>query len=89
MRDQTHIWARQYDCELSDLLAVEGEIAQETADEIQLTLGDHKSAAVPAAALSPQRYDAYDLYLNGQYFLQQAGGSGLRRSHHIFPAGHS
>ncbi len=43
MRDQTHIWARQYDCELSDLLALEGEIAQETADEVQLTLGDHKS----------------------------------------------
>ena len=32
MRDQTHIWARQYDRELRDLLAVQGEIAQEIAD---------------------------------------------------------
>ena len=57
-----------------DFLAVEGEIAQETADEIELTLGDHKSADVPAAALSPQGYDAYDLYLKGHRFLQPSGG---------------
>jgi TolB-like protein/DNA-binding winged helix-turn-helix (wHTH) protein/Tfp pilus assembly protein PilF len=70
-RDQTHIWARQYDRELRDLLAVQGEIAQETADEIQLTLGDHKSSVAPAPALSPRSYDAYDLYLKGQYFLNK------------------
>ena len=38
-KDQTRIWSRQYDRELKSLLALQVEIAQETADEIQLTLG--------------------------------------------------
>ncbi|MDQ1408716.1 MAG: hypothetical protein QOJ41_451, partial [Acidobacteriaceae bacterium] len=36
MKDQTRIWSRQYDRELKNLLTLQEEIAQETADEIQL-----------------------------------------------------
>jgi TolB-like protein/DNA-binding winged helix-turn-helix (wHTH) protein/Tfp pilus assembly protein PilF len=68
-QDQTHVWARQYDRELKGLLSLQGEIAQEIADEIQLTLGDHKATAAPA--LSPSQYEAYDLYLKGQYFFDK------------------
>ena len=70
IRDQTRVWARQYDRELSSLLALQGEIAQEIADEIQLTLGDeHKRiATAPKPAASPSSYEAYDLYLKGRYF---------------------
>lgn len=67
-RDQTHIWSRQYDRELKGLLTLQGEIAREIADEIQLTFGDHKPAA---PTLSPSQYEAYDLYLKGQYFLNK------------------
>ncbi len=42
MSDQTQLWARQYDRELSSLLGLQGEIAQEIGDEIQLTLGDRQ-----------------------------------------------
>src|SRR5262249_15635153 len=35
MKDQTHLWARQYDRELSHVLALQGEIAQDIAGEIQ------------------------------------------------------
>ena len=38
VKDQTHLWARQYDRELKNLLGLQGEIAQEIADEIQLSL---------------------------------------------------
>jgi TolB-like protein/DNA-binding winged helix-turn-helix (wHTH) protein/Tfp pilus assembly protein PilF len=70
MRDQTHIWARQYDRGMTSLLALQGEIAQEIADEIHLTLGgDHKRiAADPKPTSSPSSYEAYDLYLKGRYF---------------------
>ena len=67
-KDQTHIWSRQYDRELKALLTLQGEIAREIADEIQLTFGDHKPAA---PTLSPLQYEAYDLYLKGQYFLNK------------------
>jgi len=41
VKDQTHLWARQYDREPSNLLAIQGEIAQDIAAEIQLQLGSH------------------------------------------------
>ncbi len=84
VRDQSNIWARQYDRELRDLLAVQGEIAQETADEIQLTLGDHKSSAAPVPAPSPRSYDAYDLYLKGQYFLNKRTAADLEEAIQYF-----
>ena len=34
MSDQTHLWARQYDRDLSNLLGLQGEIAQEIGHEI-------------------------------------------------------
>lgn len=77
MKDQTHLWARQYDRELKGLLVVQGEIAQQIAEEIQSALGDKRkrkdkddkqTAATRQSALSPQALDAYDLYLKGQYF---------------------
>ncbi len=81
VKDQTHIWARQYDRDLSDLLALQGEIAQEISDEIQLTLGDHKQIISPSQpSLSPQSYDAYDLYLKGRYFWNQRTSDGFHHA---------
>lgn len=70
MQDRKIVWGRQYDRELKNLLAVQSEIAQEIADEIQVTLG-HDSNPAPAAqsAAAPVPYDAYDLYLRGRYLL--------------------
>jgi len=70
LKDQTHILSRQYDRELNSLLAVQGEIAQEVAAEIQLTFGDRRpaEAASPTSPLAPNFYEAYDLYLKGRYY---------------------
>lgn len=79
-KDQTHIWARQYDRELKGLLALQAEIATEIADEVQLTLGDSKPVAAAQPAVSPQNYDAYDLYLKGQYFFNKRTVEGLEEA---------
>jgi TolB-like protein/DNA-binding winged helix-turn-helix (wHTH) protein len=85
VKDQTHVWARKYDRELSSLLVVQGEIAQEIADEIQLTLGDHRPQTPNAtSSLTPQVYQAYDLYLKGQYFLGKRTVSGLQQAIEYF-----
>jgi len=49
---------------------LEGEIAGEIADEIQLTLGDNRQHKDVAAkpSLSREQYGAYDSYLKGLYF---------------------
>jgi TolB-like protein/DNA-binding winged helix-turn-helix (wHTH) protein/Tfp pilus assembly protein PilF len=81
LRDQTHLWARQYDRELNHLLALQGEIAHEISDEIQIALGDHKPITPPTRQpLSPQNYEAYDLYLKGQYFWNKRTIEGFERA---------
>lgn len=85
MKDQTHLWSRQYDRDLSNLLALQGEIAQEIADEIQLTLGDHKrNDRVLQPSLSPQSYEAYESYLKGRYFLNKRTPESLQQAIEYF-----
>ncbi|HTG27332.1 MAG TPA: winged helix-turn-helix domain-containing protein [Methylomirabilota bacterium] len=85
MKDQTHIWSRQYDRELKSLLALQGEIAQETADEIQLTLGhSHKPWAADRKLASPSSYQAYDLYLKGRYFWNKRTKEGFQQAAEYF-----
>ena len=86
MRDQTHLWARQYDRELSSLLALQGEIAQEIADGIQLTLGDdHKGVAADRKPVAfPSSYEAYDLYLKGRYFWNKRTAAGFQQAVEYF-----
>jgi TolB-like protein/DNA-binding winged helix-turn-helix (wHTH) protein/Tfp pilus assembly protein PilF len=76
-KDQSHVWARKYDREPKGLLALQSEIAEEIANEIQLTLGDHKSNAAQPP-LSSQEYEAYDLYLKGQYFFNKRTAASLQ-----------
>jgi TolB-like protein/lipoprotein NlpI len=81
MRDQTHLWAKQYDREPKDLLAMQNEIASEISDEIQSALGEHKSIAPTIQPpLSVNGYEAYDLVLKGQYFLNKRTWEGFRKA---------
>lgn len=85
MKDQTHIWSRQYDRELKSLLALQGEIAQETADEIEVTLGrGHKAWAANRKLASPSSYQAYDLYLKGRYFWNKRTKDGFQQAADYF-----
>jgi TolB-like protein/DNA-binding winged helix-turn-helix (wHTH) protein/Tfp pilus assembly protein PilF len=86
VKDQTHLWSRQYDRELSNLLALQGEIAQEIADEIELTLGDKpptKSGSLHPA-VSPISYEVYDLCLKGRYFLNQRTETSMHQAAEYF-----
>ncbi|MBZ5629820.1 MAG: winged helix-turn-helix domain-containing protein [Acidobacteriia bacterium] len=84
--DQTHLWAHEYDRELKDLLLLQGEIAQEVAEGIQLTLADNRkpAAAASPSALSPASYEAYDLYLKGRYFWNKRTPQGFQQAAECF-----
>ena len=45
VKDQVPLWSRQYDRELSHLLALQGEIAHDVGDEILFALGDGRNQA--------------------------------------------
>ena len=80
-RQQAAIEARTYDRDLSHLLALQGEIAREIADEIQFTLGDRASSEPGHASPSyPATYEAYDLYLRGQYFWNKRTVEGFQQA---------
>jgi len=81
VKDQTHMWAREYDGEVSNLLGLQREIAQEIADEIQASLGDHRHVRPSSAPrASPESYEAYDLYLKGQYFWNKRTAEGFQHA---------
>lgn len=82
-KDQTHIWSEEYDRQLSSLLTVQSEIAQQIAREIKLTLRGEQSAP-PPAVLSPSSYQAYDLYLEGRYFWNKRTPQSLLRAAEYF-----
>jgi TolB-like protein/DNA-binding winged helix-turn-helix (wHTH) protein/Tfp pilus assembly protein PilF len=78
---QRQLWAQEYDRELTNLLVVQAEIAQEISDSIQLTLGSpQRGDAVRQAALTPAAYRAYDLYLKGLYFWNKRTGRDLNQA---------
>ena len=87
VKDQTHIWAREYDRELKNSLALQSEIAQEIGDEIQISLGDGngvKAANHHAPAHSTASYEAYDLYLKGRYFWNKRTRAGFLQAASYF-----
>jgi TolB-like protein len=69
-RADTHLWAKSYDRELRDVLAVESEISQEIADALQANLSPSESHALASAGTRDP--EAYDLFLKGEYEFQQA-----------------
>jgi len=85
VKDQAHLWTRQYDRQLSGLLALQTEIAQEVSDEIHLVFGDSKrSAPHRQPAQAPKAYEAYDLYLNGRYFWNERTEQGFQQAAEYF-----
>jgi TolB-like protein len=82
---QTQLWTKEYNRELTNLLAVQAEIAHEISDEIQLTLGK-RTVGNPAGLppLTPRGYQAHDLYLRGLYFWNKRSLSGFEQAIQYF-----
>jgi len=74
----SHLWADTYDRKLTDIFAVEGEIAKTIADTLQAKLsGSEKSliAKTPTA-----NNEAHELYLKGRFFWNKRTAEDLRKS---------
>jgi TolB-like protein/Tfp pilus assembly protein PilF len=69
----THVWAKSYDRDFKDVLAVETEVSQEIADALQANLSPSESSALTSTRTHDT--EAYDLFLRGEYELHQAESS--------------
>ena len=65
VRDESHLWAENYDRQLSGILSLQAEVARAVAGRIRLTLGS--SGAGEPAASHPVRSEAYLAYLLGRH----------------------
>jgi TolB-like protein len=66
----THLWAKSYDRDFKDVLAVESDVSQEIADALQANLSPSESHAL--AATQTHDAEAYDLFLRGNYEFREA-----------------
>jgi TolB-like protein/Tfp pilus assembly protein PilF len=74
-RDGVHLWSDTYDRDLNDVFKVQDEIAAAVVQALQLKL-----LSTPLRAESePHNTDAYNLYLQGQYFARRASNVELER----------
>jgi TolB-like protein/Flp pilus assembly protein TadD len=69
-RGDTHIWAKSYDRDFKDVLAVESEVAEEIAEALKANLSASESHALTAA--STRDPEAHDFFLRGQYEFHKA-----------------
>ena len=78
-RADTHLWAKSYDRELKDVLAVESEVAEQIANALKANLSPSESHAL--ASVPTQDPQAYDLFLQGEYQLHAAESAPLAETY--------
>ena len=73
-----HVWADTYDRKLTDIFAVESEIAKNIAETLQARLsGSEKTSIAKMPTVNPE---AYELYLKGRFFWNKRTGTDLRKA---------
>ena len=73
-----HVWADTYDRKLTDIFAVESEIAKNIAETLQARLsGSEKSSIAKTPTVNAE---AYELYLKGRFFWNKRTGTDLRKA---------
>jgi TolB-like protein/tetratricopeptide (TPR) repeat protein len=81
VRDQTHLWAKEFDREPVAVLTVQDEIARAVSSEILRTVGNGQKTDIPASrGVTAASYEAFDLYLKGRFFGNKRTIEGFRQA---------
>src|SRR6185503_5198262 len=78
--DMTHLWAESYDRDISDVLTIQSEVAMKIAHSLTLALHRPEAPSATNATTSA----AYDLYLRGHAFREQATEESSRKAIEYF-----
>jgi len=70
-----HVWSETYDRGVDDLFAIQDEIASSVAAALQVTLAGGKSRG-----RRPERVEAYERFLQGQFFYNRRAPGDIDRS---------
>ena len=79
-----HLWAGAHDRKLTDIFAIESDIAKTIAETLQAKLtGSEKSSIAKVPTTNPE---AYELYLKGRFFWNKRTAEDLRKAIDYFNA---
>lgn len=80
--DESHLWADTYERNLGDILALQCEVAQAVARQIQVKLTPREQKRLDTArSMNPQAHEAY---LKGRHFWYKRTEEGMRKSIECF-----
>ncbi|GIL22110.1 MAG: hypothetical protein BroJett042_06230 [Bacteroidota bacterium] len=74
----THLWSRQYRREAGDIFALQQEISEDIANEIQAVITPDERSRIQKRPT--QNLEAYDAFLKGVDLLKVGGGANLMQS---------
>src|SRR5438094_2560310 len=80
--NDSHLWADTFDRKLTDIFAVETEIAKTVADTLQARLTGSEKRAI--AAKPTENPEAHELYLKGRFFWNKRTNSDLKTAIQYF-----
>jgi TolB-like protein/Flp pilus assembly protein TadD len=77
-----HLWAETYDRKLTDIFAVESDIAKTIAETLQAKLTGSEKTAI--SKKPTENAEAHELYLKGRFFWNKRTAADLRKSIEYF-----
>jgi TolB-like protein len=84
-KTEEQLWTEKYDRDLEDIFAVQSEIAQKVADELEIQI--NKSEKLNLDKKATYSKEAYTLYLEGRHFLNTRTEDALKRAIELFESG--
>lgn len=76
-RSDRHLWADNFDRELTDILALYADVTREIVERIRIEVTPEEARRI--AAQQTVDADAYELYLKGRYFCDKWGPQDMRQ----------
>jgi len=73
-----HLWAEEYEGDLSDILKLQSEVARAITSEIQIKLTPQEDNRLASAR--PVNPEAYEAYLKGRYYLEKWSTDGTKQA---------
>ncbi len=77
-----HLWAESYDREMTDVFAIQSDVAQKIASALEATLSPEEKERIEREPT--ENLEAYNLYLQGRYFWNKRTPEGLRTAIEYF-----
>ena len=78
VKDQSHLWAQDYDYRPRDVLSLEDDVARAVAREIQIRLTPQQQADLTRTR--PVNPEAFDAYMQGRFFLDRESAGDLNKA---------